>query len=357
MRGGRWKRPSPAGPARRGLEARLRSVSVATTCRGCSGVCKERRSWNRGAAATTLAPRTSVPSCCPWRGLHVAPAQLPRAISSRPAHSRGAPAPADVGVMGLVIRDPWAGGDPDTGGRGPGPSPAHRCRRPPHAGPPSAPSPSPSCPRRASSAPWRKPCGWGRSTHAPGPPARTAGQRGGPGWGCIPSGRAGTHLHVGVLLGREPEDLARVLVEALDDVLHAEPPLRNRRQQQRQHCLQARVTGGRLLPLLLLQRVGGCGRGWSPGDLLPSPPCAPTPRSHPPGLTVVRGEAVDGVHVLPESLQVLAGAQCWPHGRPALPEAPQVVPAQEEVVRGHLARHRDPLLLRCLDEEDLGEPQ
>lgn len=69
---------------------------------------------------------------------------------------------------------------------------------------------------------------------------------------------------------------------------------------------------------------------------------------------MVSGKAVDDVHVLPERLHVLAGAQLRPHGRTALPEAPQVVPAQEEVVRGHLARHRDPPLLGRLDEEDLG---
>lgn len=71
---------------------------------------------------------------------------------------------------------------------------------------------------------------------------------------------------------------------------------------------------------------------------------------------MVSGEAVDDVHVLPERLHVLAGAQRWPHGCTALPEAPQVVLAQEKVVRGHLARHRDPPLLGRLDEDDLGQP-
>lgn len=47
MRGGRWKRPSGMGPARRGLEARLRSVSPTAVCRGRSGVCRERMSWSR----------------------------------------------------------------------------------------------------------------------------------------------------------------------------------------------------------------------------------------------------------------------------------------------------------------------
>lgn len=72
---------------------------------------------------------------------------------------------------------------------------------------------------------------------------------------------------------------------------------------------------------------------------------------------MVSGKAVDGVHVLPEGLQVLGGAQCWAHGPTALPKAPQVILAQEEVVWGHLARHRDPLLLGRLDEEDLEEAQ
>lgn len=71
---------------------------------------------------------------------------------------------------------------------------------------------------------------------------------------------------------------------------------------------------------------------------------------------MVGGKAVDDVHVVPERLHVLAGAQLRPHGRTALPEAPQVVLAQEEVMRGHLARHRDPPLLGRLDQEDLGEP-
>lgn len=68
-------------------------------------------------------------------------------------------------------------------------------------------------------------------------------------------------------------------------------------------------------------------------------------------------EAVDGVHVLPERLHVLAGAQRWPHSCSTLPEAPQVIPAQKEMVWGHLTRHRDPLLLGCLDEEDLRRKQ
>lgn len=68
---------------------------------------------------------------------------------------------------------------------------------------------------------------------------------------------------------------------------------------------------------------------------------------------MVSGEAVDGVHILPEGLLVLGGAQRWAHSTTALPEAPQVILAQEEVVWGHFARHRDPLLLGCLDEEDL----
>lgn len=78
---------------------------------------------------------------------------------------------------------------------------------------------------------------------------------------------------------------------------------------------------------------------------------------HPPGLTMVCGEAVDGVHVLPECLHILAGAQRWPHGCSALPKAPQVIPAQEKVVWGYLACHQDPFLLGCLDEDDLEEPQ
>lgn len=94
-------------------------------------------------------------------------------------------------------------------------------------------------------------------------------KRGGRTWG----GCARTHLHIGVLLRWKPEDLAGVLVEALHDVLHAEPPLRDGRQQQRQHRLQAGVPRGRLLPLLLLQRVGCCGMGLVTGHCPHHCPC------------------------------------------------------------------------------------
>lgn len=56
MRGGRWKRPSPTGPARRGLEARPRSVSPTPACLGRSGVCGERPSWSRGRAGHSHPP-------------------------------------------------------------------------------------------------------------------------------------------------------------------------------------------------------------------------------------------------------------------------------------------------------------
>lgn len=71
------------------------------------------------------------------------------------------------------------------------------------------------------------------------------------------------------------------------------------------------------------------------------------------GLTVVRGEAVDDVQVLPESLHVLAGPQHGPHLRSAVADLCHVVLAEEEVMRCHLTRDLDALLLRRSDDQDL----
>lgn len=70
-------------------------------------------------------------------------------------------------------------------------------------------------------------------------------------------------------------------------------------------------------------------------------------------LTVVRGEAVDDVQVLPQRLHVLAGAQHGPHLRPAAADVGHVLLAQEKVVRRHFARHLDALLLGRPDDQDL----
>lgn len=113
------------------------------------------------------APYTPVPSHSPWWGPHVAAVQLPRTTSSHPAHSQGAPAPAAMAEMGLgkwgqCWGTPSVMGDTlNTGLKGPRTLPARRCRQPPHAGLPSALSPSPSCPQRVSNGPWRRLCCWG----------------------------------------------------------------------------------------------------------------------------------------------------------------------------------------------------
>lgn len=70
-------------------------------------------------------------------------------------------------------------------------------------------------------------------------------------------------------------------------------------------------------------------------------------------LTVIRGEAVDDVQVLPECLHVLAGSQHGPYLRPSVSDHRHVVLAKKEVMRGHLTCDLDALLLRCSDDQDL----
>lgn len=83
------------------------------------------------------------------------------------------------------------------------------------------------------------------------------------------------HLHVGVLLRGQVKDPPGVVVQALQQVVQAEPALAHSRQQQRQHGLQPGEAGGRLGPTLLLQGVGGWGK--SRPSAPPPPPLGPTP--------------------------------------------------------------------------------
>lgn len=68
---------------------------------------------------------------------------------------------------------------------------------------------------------------------------------------------------------------------------------------------------------------------------------------------MVRGEAVNNVQVLPQRLHVLTGAKHGAHLRSAAPQIGHVVFAEEEMVRGHLTRDVDPLLLGGSDDQDL----
>lgn len=70
-------------------------------------------------------------------------------------------------------------------------------------------------------------------------------------------------------------------------------------------------------------------------------------------LTVVCGEAVDDVQVLPQSLHVLARPQHGSDLRSPVTDLLHVVLAQEEVMGRHLACDLDALLLRRSDDEDL----
>lgn len=68
---------------------------------------------------------------------------------------------------------------------------------------------------------------------------------------------------------------------------------------------------------------------------------------------MICGKTVNGVQVVPECFHVLAGAQHRPYLTSPFPNATQVLLTQEEVVRRHLACHRNALLLCCLDDQDL----
>lgn len=99
-------------------------------------------------------------------------ARLPGATCAHPVHSPEVPGPAeqrgDREVSCWLSRAAgtqwggWWGG-----------APAHRCRPLLPAGPRDAQCPSASALQRVSSGPWRRACGWGRSTRAPGPPAQS----------------------------------------------------------------------------------------------------------------------------------------------------------------------------------------
>mmetsp|Transcript_41137 Transcript_41137/g.96717 ORF Transcript_41137/g.96717 Transcript_41137/m.96717 type:complete len:675 (+) Transcript_41137:156-2180(+) len=134
---------------------------------------------------------------------------------------------------------------------------------------------------------------------------------------------------VGVGLLGEAEDAARVGVEARHDVVEREAALRHRRQQQRQHRLEAREARRRRRGLLLLLGVR----------------------------RVVRREDVDDVHVLPQRLHVLVRRQPRPHVGHALGQRRDVRVGEEEVVRGHAARHLGAAPLRLAHHHDLLAPR
>lgn len=70
-------------------------------------------------------------------------------------------------------------------------------------------------------------------------------------------------------------------------------------------------------------------------------------------LTVVCGKAVNDVQVLPESLHVLTGSQHGSDLRSSNADICHVVLTQKQVVRCHLTRHLDTLLLGCADDQNL----
>ena len=63
------------------------------------------------------------------------------------------------------------------------------------------------------------------------------------------------YLHVGVVLSRQVEDPAWVVVKTPDDVIQSETSVADGSQQQRQHCFQTGVTWRRTIAVLLLYRV------------------------------------------------------------------------------------------------------
>lgn len=64
------------------------------------------------------------------------------------------------------------------------------------------------------------------------------------------------YLHIGVLLYRQVEDPAWVVIKTPDDIIQSKASVTDSGQQQRQHRLQAGVTRGRVITVLLLYRVG-----------------------------------------------------------------------------------------------------
>lgn len=63
------------------------------------------------------------------------------------------------------------------------------------------------------------------------------------------------YLHIGVVLDRQVEDSAWVVIKTLDDIVQSQTSVTDRRQQQRKHRLQAGVTRRRMIAVLLLHRV------------------------------------------------------------------------------------------------------
>lgn len=74
-------------------------------------------------------------------------------------------------------------------------------------------------------------------------------------------------------------------------------------------------------------------------------------------LTVVCGEAVDDVQVLPQGLHVLVCSQHGTDLRSSFADLPHVFLTQEEVMRCHLTGDLDALLLCCSDDQDLGNKE
>lgn len=61
--------------------------------------------------------------------------------------------------------------------------------------------------------------------------------------------------------------------------------------------------------------------------------------------TMVSGETVNHIHVLPQSLLVLFGGEGWPNLTPVVANAIQIVVTQEQVMWAHFTRYRQSLLL------------
>ena len=56
-----------------------------------------------------------------------------------------------------------------------------------------------------------------------------------------------SYLYISVVLCGQGEDLAGVVVQALDDIVDSEAPVADGSEEERQHGLQARVAWGGLL--------------------------------------------------------------------------------------------------------------
>lgn len=72
-------------------------------------------------------------------------------------------------------------------------------------------------------------------------------------------------------------------------------------------------------------------------------------------LTVIGGEAVNDVNVLPQSLLVLSRYQAWPDLTSTLTYPVKVIRGQEKVVWGHLTSYSQSSLLGCFYDQYLKE--